>query len=198
MISNTPILIFGAFDPPTNAHIAMGNYLHFRYPNCLIVYIPAKNEYLKSDWKKQVKILDLNTRVELLQNCTEDFVSVSDIEKNLSGNTYDTVETYKKLTCIPRFNIALGADNLKDINKWYKWDCLVEQNDFVIFTRGNKCQFPKYLEKYRKNFNFLKFHWGSVSSTKVREACQKEDWKTVEKLVPINVYEYLRRRNVWA
>lgn len=198
MMSNAPIFIFGAFNPPTNAHIAMGNYLHVNYPNCLIIYVVAKDEYLKSNWKKQDKALDMDTRVRLLNGCTEDFVVVSDIERNLSGNTYDTVEAYKRFIWLsPRFNIALGADNLKKFNQWYNWEQLADENDFIIFTRGKDKKLPDYLKKYKNNFTFLKFHWNLVSSTRVREACRKKDWVTVKNLVPINVYQYLKENNIW-
>lgn len=198
MRSNAPILIFGAFNPPTNAHIAMSDYLHINYPNCSIIYVVAKDEYLKSDWKKQDKILDMDTRIRLLNECTEDFVNVSDIERILSGNTYDTIEAYKRLAGFSRFNIALGADNLKNFNQWHNWEQLADENDFIIFTRGENKNLPNYLKKYKNNFTFLKFHWNLVSSTKVREACRKKDWVTVKNLVPINVYQYIKETNTWT
>lgn len=196
-------LIFGSFNPPTVAHRKMCNEVDkYRSSNDYIIFVPAKNEYLKSDWKKQDKILDIETRTKLLQDCIDiPQCNVSNCEKRLSGNTYDTIQYFKEKYPEKSVYIVLGADNLTHMNRWCKWENLVKENCFLVFQRSKNTVdkvLPDFLQPYKDHFTFVPFDMADCSSTKVREAVKNNDWETVKKLTPINVYFYLKENSIWT
>lgn len=62
------ILIMGTFDPPTNAHIAMGTTLAGRFPDADILYVLSGDTYLKT-WKgySDGEVPDIHERAVLLE-----------------------------------------------------------------------------------------------------------------------------------
>lgn len=192
--NNVLFLVFGSFNPPTKAHVAMSETLHGLYTGSTIDYVLAKDEYLTSDWKKQKEILDIETRAALLKGCINSaYTHVSTIEQYLTGNTYDTVRFYKR-NMTNNVNLVFGADNLLRMKEWYRWEDLVRKNQFIIFIRNEQMIPPIFLQPYKEHFLFVDFNMDEYSSTNVREAAKRKDWMTVKKLVPKNVYLFLRRK----
>lgn len=189
-MKNEIVLIFGSFNPPTKAHVMMSETLHRVVPEAEICYVIANEEYISS-WKGQEKILPMNTRGKLLLDAINGkYASISLIEGSnvVDGKAYNTINHFKKK--YEKVYVCLGVDNLIDFHKWYKYESLLSENEFLIMFRGD----VKIPEKYRylKNMRFINFDCGDISSTKVREHYRKDSLVSIREDVPENVYEFLK------
>ena len=67
----------------------------------------------------------------------------------------------------------MGADNLINFHKWYKWNKIPEKCNIVVFDRhGYKKKSLKSITFKRlnnKNLKFIKFNKVNISSSKLRK-----------------------------
>ena len=196
MKDNTFILVPGAFNPPTIAHIKMGEMLCRLYPEADVTYLPSRDEYI-TGWKGQFSPIPYSHRVELLYDATKylDCIGICTVEQNAihSGKTYNTVNWFKSNFKGFDIIICLGEDKLKELPRWYKYEQLISENRFIIMTRDkSRDTFPLELLPYADNFEFLDFDYPDISSTKIREAYLSRQLDTVREFIPHNVYKYLQ------
>lgn len=189
---NKSVLIFGAFNPVTNAHINMGICCKMVYPSANIVFVPSNDKFLK-DWKKygDGMVLDGDKRFLLLHEAVKKFgFHVSNIEINgtVDGKTYNTIQYYRKMDPI----ICIGADKLFEIHRWYKAEEVVRDNRFLVITRNNdNGKLHESLMQYNGNFRYIEGPYQEVSSTQIREAYVNNQLGSVKDYVPECVFEYL-------
>ncbi|MCR5477316.1 MAG: NAD(+) synthase [Lachnospiraceae bacterium] len=194
------ILIMGTFNPPTKAHVAMGTALRERFPEADICYLPSADRFGR-EWKgfSGGEALNLHTRAELLRGAVPASVAgVSEVEgdaEKTDGRTYNTARWFREHTG-KRIVLAIGADQLGKLGKWYMAEDLAREYEFVIFTRSltgeeSKAGLPENFTPWKEHFTFLEFPYGDVSSTRVREAYLEGRLPEIRDLVPENVYRYL-------
>lgn len=192
------ILVPGAFNPPTIAHIKIGEILSEYYPKSSVIYLPSRDEYI-TGWKQQINPIPYFDRISLLEKAIDNYeIGVSTIEQDtiITGRTYDVVNWFKYGFKGYDTVICLGEDKLKELPRWYKYDELVSENKFIIMTRDkSRDTFPLELLPYADNFEFLDFGYPDISSTKIREAYLSGQLDTVKEFIPQNVYEYLQTHN---
>lgn len=195
------ILIPGAFNPPTIAHMKIGETLRKNYPWSEIWYLPAMDKYI-TGWKNQVNPIPFGDRTTLISynlprpsNVTNIFVNTAEQDVG-TGKTFDVLSRLKNNFKGTDFVICLGEDKLKELPRWYKYEELVSENRFIIMTRDkSRDTFPLELLPYADNFEFLDFDYSDISSTKIREAHLSGQLDTVREFIPRNVYEYLQTHN---
>ena len=111
--------------------------------------------------------------------------------------TYDTVEEIRKINIGKDLYICLGVDNVKSLTTWYNWEHLVKENKFVICSRNEvsleRILKDSVLKNYKYNFTEISIPRNNISSSLVRELCSRGEMGKVKEIVPINVYQYLRR-----
>lgn len=192
------ILVPGAFNPPTIAHVKMSKLLCELFPKSSVVYLPARDEYI-TGWKEQDCPIPYLDRISLLENAINNYeIGVSTVEQDtiITGKTYDVVSWFKSRFKGYEIVICLGEDKLKELPRWYSYDKLVSENKFIIMTRNKSREtFPLELLSYADNFEFLDFDYPDISSTKIREAYLSGQLDTVREFIPHNVYEYLQTYN---
>jgi nicotinate (nicotinamide) nucleotide adenylyltransferase len=190
----TAVLIFGSFNPITKAHIDIGLQAQKQFPHSDIIYIPAKDTFLKN-WKHldSENTLDTSTRLSLIIQSVQPYnfkVSTIELEGLVDGRTYNTVEYFKQTYA--NVIICMGADKLCELDKWYNNEKLVSENKFMITTRNNtKGTLPNSLIKYSDNFTYKEGLFQDVSSTYVREQYTLGKANTLKDMLPLPVYEYL-------
>lgn len=201
-MKNKAVLIFGTFNPITNAHLELGIQCKSLIPNADIYYIPSNLNYMKK-WKDvDVNLLKDDERTSLIKDVVSPFgFNVSDIEilRIVNGNTYETVSYFKENLGYEKVIICLGYDKLSELHLWYKAKDLISQNKFLVFKRENKgiedCECPLILQhkdRFVEVGGNSKYH--SVSSTLVRNAYYERKLDNVKDYIPKVVYEYLSQK----
>ena len=199
MKNKKAVLIMGAFNPITNAHLALGTACAASIKDADIYYIPSNSDYIK-DWKGLMdNMIPDSDRIQLTaQAVSSSGFRVNDIEikKIVNGRTYNTVSYFKNELGYESIYICCGYDKLDELHLWYRADELIAQNYFLIVQRDGKtindCLDPFVLQ-YRDRFLALdsKKEYQNISSTKVREAYQNNRLESIKQYVPAVVYEYL-------
>lgn len=194
-MKNKIILILGAFNPPTTAHIEMGRVLHEDYPDANICYVIANADYVEN-WKAQQKILPMNIRAQLLLNAIDGrYASVSLFEgsKTSDGKTITTArhfrdEGYDVTLCI-------GSDNIQSIPNWYKGLKLAEEFNFIVFCRKSEDMdiVPESMIHLKDHFIFKNHILSNISASEIRKASSSGYLETVKQGMPSNVYEFLHK-----
>lgn len=193
---NNILLIPGSFNPITNAHIEMAKTAQKAVNANKVCFIPAHDTYVA---KKKTLIPGIS-RCRLIEEATPaDMTYISnEIDSFLPKKTYDTVQELKdNFDKTYKFYICLGVDNIKTLTSWYNWQPFVEENMFVACSRAGEgletALKEANLEKYKDHFIKIQIPRNNTSSSLVRNLCEQGRFDEVKKLVPENVYEYLRR-----
>ena len=198
------VLVLGTFNPITNAHLELGIQAASLIPDADVYYVPSNLKFMHK-WKSVENFLTDGDRLILTNNVVKEYCFyVSDIELigYLDGKTYNTVEYFRKELCYNEVYICCGYDKLKELQKWYKAEELLEENKFLLFARYNKklkdCDCP-FIEKYSDSFIEVKLEdrTQDISSTVVRKAFKENKLEEIKGIVPELVYDYLveKRKN---
>ncbi|MCR4787304.1 MAG: hypothetical protein K5888_01840 [Lachnospiraceae bacterium] len=195
---DTAILIFGTFNPVTNAHVNMGTTVSKLYPESDVVFVPAKDAFLKN-WKGFDDSAILKNRIDLLYTVARKHgFKVSDIELTgvVDGRSIHTIEYMKNTLGYSKILFCMGTDKLGEIGAWYRAKDLVSQNRFIVFERDpaktvSACDLVK---EYYGNFTFVKEDdvYTSISATEVRTCLSEGSFERIRETVPAEVYEHLK------
>jgi nicotinate-nucleotide adenylyltransferase len=67
----------------------------------------------------------------------------------------------------------MGADNLINFHKWYKWKSIIKECNILVFDRqGYKAKSLKsvtFNAPHRKNLTFINFKKVNISSSQLRK-----------------------------
>lgn len=195
-------LIFGSFNPVTNAHLEMGRMAAKTLgPGCQVTYIPANRSYMKN-WKGYTagNILPADIRIKLLKDAIKEqglAFEVSTVETSgfTNGLTYNTIHYFGFGDSI----LCLGMDNVLQMDRWYQWQELLARTPLLVFARGSYDDGE--MDRIKSLLGRTPKHWivdgffgcKGISSTKVRDCYIHGDIKQIKSLVPENVYEYLKK-----
>jgi nicotinate-nucleotide adenylyltransferase len=127
-------ILLGAFDPVTNGHIQLANFVSKHFDKVWIV--PSfKHAYDK-------KTVSFDDRLNMLNLAIEKYpkLVVSDFEREFKpdhGRTYELVKEllYSRYAKGNEFSIVIGQDNAEDIFNWYNHKSLLSMMSFTVVTR---------------------------------------------------------------
>ncbi|MBL1242863.1 MAG: nicotinate (nicotinamide) nucleotide adenylyltransferase [Sulfurimonas sp.] len=176
----TVALFGGSFDPPHLGHEAVVKALISQSEIDKIVIMPTfLNPFKSSSFapaKKRLKWLE-----EIFSTYKDVFIDSFEVQKHEKVPTITTVEYL--LTSYDRVYLVIGADNLKDLQKWYKFDELEKMVTFVVASR-DEIYVPQ---------EFIKlFVQADISSTSLRQTMN------IDKLSAVNAEEimnYYKEKN---
>lgn len=195
---NKLVLILGAFNPPTMAHVEMGKLAQDVVPDADIIYVPANDEAVRLKAGGNFTIMDI-TRSSLFENAlSEHGFKISNIEitGKSNGREIDTVAYFKK-NGYEEIYLCIGYDVLEEMKDWYKADLLIRNIKVLVVSRNGKeldeCKDP-FIQKYRKQFIAIKNtpEYEEVSSSKVRTAFSVNKLDLMEDVVPPMFFRYLK------
>ena len=196
---NNILLIPGSFNPITNAHIEMAKTAQKEVNANMVYFIPAHDTYVA----KKKTLIPGPSRCKLIEKATPMDMTYlpNEVDSFLPKKTYDTVQelrdSFDKKFEFYNFFICLGVDNIKTLTSWYNWQPFVEENMFVACSRAGEgletALKEANLEQYKDHFIKIQIPRNNISSSLVRDLCEQGKFEEVKKLVPENVYEYLRR-----
>lgn len=177
----------GSFNPAHYGHLNISleaiKYLHLDY---VLWLITPQNPLKKNDIQKT-----LDSRVKFAKRLVvkEKKIIISDIERHFSDKFFYTSEILKRLKQMyPEIQYVwlMGADNLLQLHKWYKWQDIFSTASVAVFDRGDcgiKSLNSKICSLYdkkiltkplqsdlkKKMLYFLKIKKNPISSEKIRD-----------------------------
>jgi len=198
---NKIVVLGGTFNPLTLAHLEIINEASKLILNSEKIMLPTNISYLHS-WKKYAdeQILPDSLRLKILN-----FMAVKnnykietcELEKTTS-KTYDSLNFIKNKYNASKVYFICGAEKLSEFYKWYKYESLLNEFDFIVFNRNGvdaKEEFEKlsYLKEFKNHFTFLspKINIDDFSSTKVRKALKNKNDDLLSKYCGKEISEIL-------
>lgn len=187
------VFLFGTFNPPTNAHIQMGIMAWKALgKECEIIYIPASDRYVRG-WKnyKDGSVMPGSMRASLLAEAVRPYgfsVSGVEVDGKVDGKTYNTLEYLGDSDSV----LCIGADNVNQMEKWYRYEDLLSRYRLLIFDRDGYLALTDTIRLCAKyTIVHLDKSCDGISSTQVRDLYTKRELEKVKEMVPPNVFRYL-------
>lgn len=158
----------GSFNPFHKGHLDLVRTL-LREKICdEIIIVPTPNYWDKQNLPSQ------EDRGRFIQTVL--FETGSNIDRRIHVWTPKAERTLEMLGEIARMNpeddrdtysLIIGADNVKDFNKWKDYEKIIDNYEIVIVGRGVKPDMSLF-----KNYKYIDFN-NPISSTEVRERLAK-------------------------
>ena len=160
----------GSFDPAHKGHLAISKKAVQTYKLKKIIWaITLKNPLKKKN----------NTSIsERIQSCKKiiklnNFIKIKFYENIIKSNKTIDLINYLKKTTKSEIYFLMGADNLINFHKWYKWKTISKKCKIIVFDRhGYKkksLNSVSYKRLNRKSLKFIEFNKVNISSSQLRK-----------------------------
>ena len=160
----------GTFDPAHIGHLKISIEAKKRYKLKKIIWAVTK----KSPFKNK-SYLNLKKRIKLAKKISSKnkFIKVKFFENKIKSNkTVNLISHLKKNNKSTEIYFIMGADNLINFHKWYRWKEIASKSILLVFNRGKyktkslrSITYKKYNNIRLKFVNFKKIN---ISSSKLR------------------------------
>ena len=160
----------GSFDPAHNGHLAISKEAKKKLKLKKIIWAITK----KNPFKKKSKT-SLSTRIEYCKKikAKNSYIKIKCYEEIIKSNKTINLIRYLKKNQNNKIYFLMGADNLVNFHKWYKWKEISKKCNIVVFDRhGYKKKSLKSITFKRlnnQNLKFIKFDKVNISSSKLRK-----------------------------
>ena len=164
-------ILGGTFDPPHKGHLKISLEARKKYNLTKVIWAVTK----KSPFKNKT-LDDLQKRIELSKKMClgKSFISIRYYEQKIKSNrSIDLINYLKKKFVGYEFFFLMGADNLVNFHKWYKWREISSKCNILVFDRyGYKSKSKRsisFKKLVNKNLTFINFNKVNISSSKLRK-----------------------------
>ena len=163
-------ILGGSFDPAHKGHLAISKVAVKRLKLKKIIWaITKKNPF------KKLSNISLLARIKYCKKVIGNnvFIKVKFYEDIVKSNK--TINLIKYLNQNKRNEIyfLMGADNLINFHKWYKWKAISKKCNIIVFDRhGYKkksLNSTTFKRLNRKNLKFIEFNKVNISSSQIRK-----------------------------
>ncbi len=162
-------ILGGSFDPAHNGHLTISKEALKRLKLKKVIWAITK----KNPFKKKSKT-SLSIRINYCKKIIgkTQSISVRFYEDKLKSNK--TISLINHISKNKKYEIyfLMGADNLVNFHKWYKWKIISKKCKIIVFDRNgykkkslNSITFKRLA---KKNLTFIKFNKVNISSSKLR------------------------------
>ena len=163
-------ILGGTFDPAHKGHLEISRQAKKRFGLKNIVWAITKKNPFKNESKS-----NLRSRMKFAKKIISknDYIKVKFYEEKINSNR--TIDLIKYLTQKKNNEIyfIMGADNLINFHKWYKWKSIIKRCNILIFDRqGYKAKSLKsvtFSGTTQKNLTFVNFNKVNISSSQLRK-----------------------------
>jgi nicotinate-nucleotide adenylyltransferase len=176
----------GTFDPVHNAHLILARDTAEQLQLEQVLFIPAA----VNPHKQEQHSTPGELRLEMLRAAAagDELLHVSDIELRRPPPSYtiDTVEEIRRTSPDAELFYLIGADNLRKLHTWRRFDELRQLVQFVVLARGSErptTDFPTIQRQI------------SISATEIRN--RVATGRSIRYLVPPAVEEIIRREQLY-
>ena len=163
-------ILGGSFDPAHKGHLAISKEALKRFNLKSVIWaITNQNpfkEKSKNDLKKRIiickKIIGKNKSIKV--KYFEDIIN--------SNKTTDLIDYLNKNKKYELF-FLMGADNLIDFHKWYKWKNILRKSKLIVFDRHGYKKKSLNSNTYKgpseKQVTYIEFNKVNISSSQLRK-----------------------------
>ncbi len=163
-------ILGGSFDPAHIGHFAISKVaikkMNLKYVIWAITNQNPLKKKIPNDLKERINICKkIIGRTKLIKvKFFEDIIN--------SNKTIDLINHLSKKNKYDLF-FLMGADNLINFHKWYKWKQILKKSSILVFDRhGYKkksLNSKTYKSLNKKYINFIEFDKVNISSSKLRK-----------------------------
>ena len=163
-------ILGGTFDPAHKGHLEISKEAKKRFNLKNIVWAITKKNPFKNESKSSLK-----SRMQFAKQIIDknDYIKIKFYEERIGSNK--TIDLIKYLEKSKKFEIyfIMGADNLVDFHKWYKWRSISKKCNILVFNRlGYKAKSLKsitFKQINEKKLRFINFKKVNISSSQLRK-----------------------------
>lgn len=196
-------ILGGTFNPIHNGHLmlALSAYEQYNLDTVWIMVSPAPPHKAESD------IIDINKRIDMIKLAIYDLrdkLEFSDYELKRDGYIYTAVTLTLLKNEYPdnEFYFIMGGDSLRDIEKWYMPQVIMEKavilaavrNDMDLKAISEKISYLK--KKFGADIRPLKTENIPISSTVIRNNIKSNI--SVTDMLPFKVEEYIKYNGLYV
>jgi len=163
-------ILGGTFDPAHKGHLEISKQAKKIFKLESIIWAITKKNPFKSESNSNLKNRTQFAKKLIGKN---DYIKVKFYEDKIASNR--TIDLIKHLNKDKKFEIyfIMGADNLINFHKWYKWKSIVNECSILVFDRqGYKAKSLKSVTfngTNKKNVTFVNFKKVNISSSQLRK-----------------------------
>jgi nicotinate-nucleotide adenylyltransferase len=163
-------ILGGTFDPAHKGHLEISKQAKKKFGLKNIVWAITKQNPFKGESKS-----NLRNRMQFAKKIIDKnkYIKVKFYEERIGSNR--TIDLIKHLSKEEKNEIyfIMGADNLINFHKWYKWRSIIRKCNILIFDRqGYKAKSLKSVSfnaTNNKKLTFVKFNKVNISSSQLRK-----------------------------
>ena len=187
------LAFFGAFNPPTRAHIGLAEFAWQETGSKDVIFVPSKSTYITEDQKKSFAFSD-EDRIDMLKRIADNrsWMRWTDIEMRQSEQprTYNTLCMLRDLGETP--SLLLGADKLEELEHlWRNVNKIAEEFGIVCMDRSDiDCESVIQNSPFLTSLNIRVVHvpsaYKNISSSQIRASLLQlyNVQKTLQELLP--------------
>ena len=140
-------------------------------------------------------------RIEMCRIAAKDFnkceLCLIEFEREGKSYTYDTVKLLKEKFKNFKFSFVCGGDMLVYFDKWYRFEDLMKEINFIVFKRSDTDigEFNACIEKFTEmgmNIKLMEETISNISSTEIRG-----DKAKAQKYLPRKIYDYILEKSIY-
>ncbi len=163
-------ILGGSFDPAHKGHLAISKEAIKKYKLKKIIWAITKKNPLKKKSKNSIQ-----HRINICKKIIKSnkFIKVKFYEKIIKSNKTISLINYLKKDNKSEIYFLMGADNLVNFHKWYKWKTISQKCKILVFDRHgykkkslNSVSFKRLSND---NLKFVNFNKVNISSSQLRK-----------------------------
>ena len=163
-------ILGGTFDPAHKGHLEISKQAKNKFNLKNVIWAITKKNPFKSGTKLSLKNRIIVAKKIIAKN---KFIKVKFYENEVGSNrTIDLINYLKKDKKL-ELNFIMGADNLINFHKWFKWKSILKKCNILVFDRhGYRAKSLKsitFKQVGKKNLTFIKFKKVNISSSQLRK-----------------------------
>ena len=163
-------ILGGSFDPAHKGHLTISKEAAKRFRLKKVVWAITK----KNPFKKKSN-LTLSARIDYCKQIIKNtkFIQVRFFEKKIKSNKTINLINFFTKNKKNEIYFIMGADNLINFHKWYKWKSISQKCNIIVFDRkGYKrksLDSTTFKRLNRDNLKFIEFDKVNISSSQLRK-----------------------------
>ena len=158
----------GTFDPAHKGHLKISIQAKKEFDLKNIIWAITKQNPFKSKSSSNLRNRKQFAKKLIGKN---DYIKVKFYEDKISSNK--TIDLIKHLNKKFEIYFIMGADNLINFHKWYKWKSIIKECNILVFDRqGYKAKSLKsvtFNKVNKKRLKFINFKKVNISSSQLRK-----------------------------